>query len=285
MLNWLWITLISGLLFGFYDIFTKKALHKVPLLNVLTLYTFFNFVFVSFEYTNAMKADLHDILLVLVKSLCIFFGWILSFNALLKLPISIISPFNMLIPIFTILLGVVVLNEKLIFIQIVGIAVMLISYYYIGRVGTIEVKGLYKNKYLYLMVLSTFLVSISAILDKFILKNLNTGQMQFWFSLFVFLMYAVTTVCDRIKSKNPFSLNFNYLIILMSIFLVISDRLYFSAVKIPESQISVIMPLRRVSIFISTIIGGIIFKEKNLLKKFMYASLLILGIALIFIGK
>lgn len=114
------------------------------------------------------------------------------------------------------------------------------------------------------MAASMFLSATSALIDKVALKSSNTGQMQFWFSLFLSILYYV---------------------ILMSVLLVASDRIYYYAVKIPESQISIILPLRKISVLVSAIIGGILFKEKNLKAKFGSICLLIAGIALIFMSK
>jgi drug/metabolite transporter (DMT)-like permease len=155
----------------------------------------------------------------------------------------------------------------------------------VGKIGTLEVNGLFKNKYLYLMIASTFLSSISSIIDKIALKSINVGQMQFWFNLFTFGMFAILYIYKRVKNNETEHFKFSYLIILMSIFLVVSDRAYLHAVKIPESVISIVTPVRRCSIFVSAIVGGFIFKEKNLRKKFICACILILGIALIFWGK
>lgn len=285
MYNWLWMTLISGILLGFYDICTKKALREIPLLNVLAFYSITNLVLVAFEFNNAINVDLSSIILIFAKSVIIFFAWLLSFIAIRGLPISIISPFGTLTPVFTILFGVLILNERIIFLQALGIIIMLIVYYFIGKIGAVEIKGLFKNKYLYLMIASTFLSSISAIIDKFALRTIDAGQMQFWFSLFVSLLYTLAFIFNRTRNGDRQPVKFNLFIILMSIFLVLSDRIYFSAVKIPSSEISVIMPVRRISIFVSAIIGGLIFKEKSLKKKFVCACLLILGIALVFAGN
>lgn len=284
MYNWLWMTLVSGILLGLYEICTKKALNEIPLLNVLALYSITNFILVAFEFNNAMNTDFKGIILILIKSVVIFFAWLLSFIAIRGLPISIISPFGTLTPIFTILFGVLILNERILLLQAVGIAIMLTVYYFIGKIGALEIKGLFKNKYLYLMIASTFLSSISAIIDKFALKTINAGQMQFWFSLFVSLLYTSALIISRVRSRDKQPVKLSFFIILMSIFLVLSDRIYFSAVKMPSSEISIIMPVRRISIFISAIIGGFLFKEKSLKKKFVCACLLVLGIVLVFAG-
>ena len=153
---------ISGILLGFYDISTKKALTKSNLLHVLALYTFFNFVLVSFEFRNALNTGLPGIALIFFKSVLVYTAWILGFIAIRSLPISIISPFSTLNPVFSILFGIAILHEKLLGLQIAGIIVVLGSYYLIGKAGAVEVRGLFRNKYLYFMAGSTFFSAVTA---------------------------------------------------------------------------------------------------------------------------
>ena len=161
-MNWLGLALISGILLGFYDISTKKALTKSNLLHVLALYTFFNFVLVSFEFRNALNTGLPSIALIFFKSVLVYTAWILGFIAIRSLPISIISPFSTLNPVFSILFGIAILHEKLLGLQIAGIIVVLGSYYLIGKAGAVEVRGLFRNKYLYFMAGSTFFSAVTA---------------------------------------------------------------------------------------------------------------------------
>jgi drug/metabolite transporter (DMT)-like permease len=279
------MALVSGIFLGFNDIFTKKALEKSNLFNVLAIYTFLNFVLVSFELPGALNIGFQGIALIFLKSVLVYIAWILAFSAIQSLPISVISPFNTLNPMFSILFGIIILHENLLGLQIAGIVVVLFSYYLIGKAGAVEVKGLFKNRYLYFMVGSTFLSAITAFMDKIILKTVNAGQMQFWFCFFAFLLYAISLVVYRIKNKESEPIRFNVYIILMSIFLVVSDRIYFYTMGLPESKMSIVLPLRRVSIIVSTMIGGFLFKEKNLKRKFFCVCLIIAGIVLIFSSK
>lgn len=284
MYNWLWMTLASGILSGFYEIFTKKAVSKTPLLNVLAVYSLSNFLLVAYDFKSAFTVDFTSIMLILLKSLIIFFGWLLTFAAIKGLPISIVTPFGTLTPVFSILLGVLVLNEKLVLLQIIGISIMLVIYYFIGKVGTIEVNGLFKNICLYLMIGGSILSASSALLDKILLKSINAGQLQFWFNFFVAIMYITAFLVNRARSKEKQPVSISIYIFLMSLFLVVSDRIYFSALEMQNSVLSIALPVRKISVVISAIIGGLIFKEKNLKQKFVYACLLILGVALVFAG-
>ncbi|MCX7922406.1 MAG: EamA family transporter [Clostridia bacterium] len=287
MYIWLLMALASGILLGFCDIFKKKALERVEVLNVLAVYSLFCFIAVSFEFNNALNITHKGIFLVLLKTLIMFFNWILGFIAIRNMPISIITPFGTLNPLFSILLGVLVLKERLSLPQILGISIILISYYFISKSSSSEVKGLFKNKFFYLMVGSTLLSAISALIDKIALREINTGQLQFWFYLIITLLYFVAMILNRYrqKEKNTEPIRINFYMILMSIFLVLSDRLYFNAINMPLGLISIILPLRRISVLISAIVGGMIFKEKNLKSKFLCICLLLVGIAIIFVGK
>lgn len=135
------------------------------------------------------------------------------------------------------------------------------------------------------MILSAFLSAVSAIMDKIVLRSINPGQMQFWFCFFMTMLYMIVVFYNRLSGKDRTPIKFDYYIPIMSLILIISDRIYFTALNIPSSEISIVMHLRKISIFISVIVGGLIFKEKNLKQKFGCICLLVLGIIFLFLGK
>lgn len=282
MYLWIWLSLVSGILMGFLDITKKKAFEKNSVLVVLAIYSFFCFLLVSFEFNSAINMGIDKILIIFIKTFIVFLAWILSFTAIKHLPISVITPFDTINPLFSIIFGIIILGEKLTPLECAGIVVMLISYYFIGKVGSKEVVKIFNNKYLYFMIFSAVLNAVSATIDKIVLKSSDPGQMQFWFSLFMFLFNAGALVYVSFKDKDKKPIKFDICIPIMSLLLIISDRIYFIALNIPSSQISIVMPLRKISIFVSVIVGGLIFKEKNLKEKFWCICILIAGIALLF---
>lgn len=285
MYSWLWMVIISGILLGFWDITKKQAFKKNSVVSVLAIYSVFCFIFVSFEFNNAINLSEGKILVIFVKTFIIFLSWVLGFTAIKQLPISIVTPFDTVNPLFSIILGIIILGESLGLLQGVGIVIMLVAYYFIGKVGSKEITNVFKNKYFYFMIVSALLSAVSATIDKIALRSISPGQMQFWFCLFISIFNVASLVYTKWKSEEKIPIRLDYNIPLMSLLLTISDRIYFTAVNIPASQISVIMPLRKISIFISVIIGGLIFKEQNLKQKFWCICLLIVGIALVFIAK
>jgi uncharacterized membrane protein len=279
------MVIISGVLLGFWDITKKQAFKKNSVVSVLAFYSVFCFIFVSFEFNNAINISSDKILVIFIKTFIIFLSWGLGFAAIKQLPISIVTPFDTVNPLFSIILGIIILGESLGLLQGVGILIMLVAYYFIGKVGSKEITNVFRNKYFYFMIASALFSAISATVDKIALRSINPGQMQFWFCLFIAIFNMAALLYTKCKSKEKIPIKLDYNIPLMSLLLTISDRIYFTAVNIPSSQISVIMPLRKISIFISVIIGGLIFKEQNLRQKFWCICLLIVGIALVFIAK
>jgi drug/metabolite transporter (DMT)-like permease len=286
-MNWLFLALVSGLILGFYDISKKMALSKASVLSVLSLYSLVSFVFLLFEWKNALAVDMTALPLVVLKSLVIYFCWIMEFIAFQHLSISVATPFKTLNPIFSILWGIMLLGEHLGILQGAGFIVIFGAYYIIARSdrkGKESILHFFKNRYLYLIFASSFLSSLSGLIDKFALKRMNTGQMQFWFMLFLSLLFISTFVVTELrKGKRP-AFTFNIYILFTAVTIVLSDRLYFSAIAIPESMLSVIMPVRFISVFVSVLVGGFIFKEDNLKVKFIAIANLLVGVTMIFLG-
>ncbi len=71
--------------------------------------------------------------------------------------------------------------------------------------------------------------------------------------------------------------------ILISICLVVSDRLLFIVNANSSSQVIIMTILKQLSIVISIIMGKIIFKEKDIFKKLLWSIFIIMGVAIMII--
>ncbi len=281
---WLLFALLSGIILGFFDIFKKMATQKLSVINVLSFYSLLSFLLLAYDYKNAFSIDFQWFPIIVLKSVIIYFCWILGFVAFKYLPISLVSPLKTLTPLFTLIFGVLLLGESLSFLQVLGFAIILGAYYFIGKSGTHDLLAFLKNKYLYLMLLSAFLSALSGLIDKVALRHINAGQMQFWFMFLLTIFYTLTFFITSYRKQQRFVPGFHYTILLTSLAIVLSDRLYFMAVAMPQSQISVIMPIRFVSVFVSVILGGYIFKESHLRGKLIGTCNMLIGVILIFLG-
>lgn len=110
-----------------------------------------------------------------------------------------------------------------------------------------------------LLRLNYKLKDIASIIDKEIMTYVTPSQLQFWFLLFSTIIYWI---------------------LLASIFLVFGDKLLFIANNIPESKVTIMTVIKQISTIEIIILGKLLFKEKNILKKLLCSILVILGIIL-----
>lgn len=288
--------LVAGIFLGVWDILKKVALKDEEVISVLTAYSILSFVLVCYEMRNAVLISGGTIFLLAVKSLIIYVGWNLMFLAIQKLPISVITPFNTVTPLFSIILGIIVLGEMLRPMQWVGIAIMFVAYYFISKVGKFEVTHIFRNKYFYYMVIGSICNAITSLIDKIAIgqvtdaltargmaASLTSSIVQVWFLFFMMLFYLATYLGRKYVKKEALKLKWSWSILGMSVCIILADRIYFAGLNMPNTPISIAMPLRSVSIVVSVLIGGLIFKEPNLKKKLLYTAILILGIAMLFV--
>ena len=133
------------------------------------------------------------------------------------------------------------------------------------------------------LIISCFLSSISAIIDKKVLLHITSGQLQFWFLLFLTMYYWIILIIRKEKI-NFEEIRKNYWIPITAITLVVGDRFLFIANKNVDSKVIIMTMLKQLSVIISIILGKILFKEKNIIKKLLYSILIILGIGIMLIA-
>nr|WP_302596081.1 DMT family transporter [uncultured Cellulosilyticum sp.] len=288
--------LVAGVFLGCWDISKKLALRGQNVIAVLTAYSILSFVLVAYEMRNAVLISGNTILLLALKSLIIYIGWNFMFLALQQLPISVITPFNTVTPLFSIILGIIVLGEVLEPMQWVGIAIMFVAYYFISKVGKFEVKHIFRNKYFYYMIIGSVLNAVTSLIDKIAIgqvtatltlkgmdSKLTSSIVQVWFLFFMMLFYVLTYLGRKYIQKEALKLKWDWNILWMSLCIILADRIYFAGLNMPNTPISIAMPLRSVSIVVSVLVGGLIFKEPNLKKKVLCTGILIVGILMLFI--
>ena len=66
----------------------------------------------------------------------------------------------------------------------------------------------------------------------------------------------------------------------MAFTLIIGDKVLFIANGIPESQVSVMTVIKQFSTIETILLGKILYKEKNIMKKILWSLLIIVGIIL-----
>ena len=219
-----------------------------------------------------------------------FLAWLCSFNSLKRLPVSLYGVLSLSRVIFGTLLGVIFLHETMGLFQIVGLLLvcggLLLLKVIDSRVkhgNDIEIT--YQPTFnqtsvffIILALLSCLFNSFSGFMDKILMKDITSSQLQFWYMLFIVFYYFIYILIKRIRLS--WSVIKNGWIWALAIMFVIGDKALFIANGNPASKIT-IMTLIKQSACLVTIIGGkIFFHEKNIGRKLLCAVIIIAGIIL-----
>ncbi len=295
---WILLVLIYGALKGVRDISKKLALKRNNVTEVLFAYTLISFVLVTPEVTRCLGVPWHIMLAVAFKSFIIFIAFLCSFHAIKKMPVSLYGVLDLSRMLFAMILGVTVLKERLKPGQIVGF-ILVCTGLLLLKLKTADKKETDKDKdsqkeeikngiflggekiavaVVIMAFVSTLLNAVSGILDKVLMgtNEITSGQLQFWYTLFMVIYYGIYSCATKTKItksvwKNPY-------VWLIAVLFVIADRCLFIANGMPGARVTVMTLLKQVCCVVTIIGGRIVFKEKHIAYRLMCAGIVIAGI-------
>lgn len=279
---WIWLVLLYGILKGLREVAKKKSLEKSSVIEVLFFYTLIGFIMVIPGAFHMGAMPIPYYFYIAVKSFVIFIAWICSFKAIKKLPISVYGIFDLSRVLFATLLGVFVLGETLGVYQLAGLILVCVGLLLLRirpwkREKTEEEKT--EICFILLAFASCLLNAVSGLLDKILMKEINSSQLQFWYMLYLVLFYLVYLLLSKTKVNIKATLQ-NYWIWILSLMFVIGDKALFVANGMPESRITVMTLIKQSGCIISILAGKFIFKEKGIRHKILCAAIIIAGIVI-----
>ena len=283
---WIFLVLLYGILKGAREILKKKALEKNSTIEVLFMYTLLSFLIVLPEVGNAAGMELRFYFYIAAKSFVIFLAWMCSFKAIRKMPISLYGVLDLSRVMFATLLGVIVLHEVLSGYQVVGLlfvsAGLLLLKYRPHRGQRAETEQTSQGVGLVYVVMafaSCMLNALSGLLDKILMRDISSAQLQFWYMLFLVLFYLLYILLTRTPVDLKSAVR-NRWVWMLSILFVIADRALFIANGIPGSRITVMTLLKQAGCVVTILAGKYLFREKDTTHKMVCAMIIIAGIVI-----
>lgn len=297
---WLLLAFLSAALLGFYDVFKKKSLKDNAVLPVLGLNTLFSsLIFLPFILISAYKADwlqgsmfyvpaagweVHRF--ILVKSFIVLSSWVLGYFGMKHLPLTIVGPINATRPVMTLVGAMLVFGERLNLYQWVGVTLAIVSFFMLSRSGRKEGIDFRHNKWIFCIVLAAFLGAVSGLYDKFLMARFDRMVVQSWYNIYqLFIMGSVLMLLWWPKRKTTTPFRWDWCIICISIFLSAADFVYFYALSLPGSMISIVSMVRRGSVIVSFLCAAMLFREKNLKSKVVDLILVMIGMFFLYLGS
>ena len=197
-----------------------------------------------------------------------------------KVPVSIYGITDMSRVIFSTLMGVIFLGESLTLKGIVSLILVVLGLYFANSKKGKNAEE-YKAKYIWLIILSCALNAVSGTLDKYIMASgeITSSALQFWFMAITSVMYLVYMLIKKHKIdlknalKNPW-------IYVLSLSLIVGDRLLFIANANPLSQVTVMTLIKQSAAIVTIVSGKVLYNEKNITKKLICAGVILTGIVL-----
>lgn len=279
MNSWIFLVIIYAVFRGIRDSIKKKALMKNSTFEVLFFYTLISFIFVLPASENVGEVNIGYQGIIFLKSLCVFLAWICNFSAIKKLPVSFSGVMDTSGMIFSTIIGITVLSEPFSPFQGAGLVMVLMGLILLNlkkATDTQNDEGI-RLKFVILSLMGTLFNSTSGVIDKVVIRYVTASQLQFYFMLYMVLLYGIYIVVTRTKIslktliRNPY-------IPIMAILLVLGDRALFEANANPQSTVVAITLIKRSAVFVSILCGRLMFKEKNILYRVMCASIILMGI-------
>jgi transporter family protein len=294
----MYLGLLAALFLGLHSLCKKHAVQGNEVFPVLLGTVFSGFLFVSVfyvisifypDYAIANGYDFQHITapkhgFIFFKSMLMAGSWILAYQALKHLPLTIVTPIRSAGPFFTFIGAIIIYKESPNFYQWIGFFVIIFSVILYSRIGKKEGIDFKTNKWIFAIIGATFLGASSGLYDKFLIQtiNLNPQTLQFWFCLYTILILLIIlsiTWFPYAEKRNAFT--FRWTIIAVGILLQAADYFYFKALQDPEASIMLLSAIKRSQLIIAVGIGGIVFKEKNKRKKMLPLAGILLGVFLI----
>jgi drug/metabolite transporter (DMT)-like permease len=302
VLSWIFFALLASMLAAASSIAEKKNLiHQHPIefsagMSIILLLLTTPLWFFADTSTLSLQAIAWTYLGSIVGAI----AFVLVAKTLRHAGISYTAPFLVFEPLFAAIIAVILLGESLSFLQAAGLGVLILGAYIINSHEHQNMldpfKHLFKSKYNKYIFIALVLYGLDSILDK---KILGTGLathgllgaplgipvltfiplMHFFTALnFVLYMILVHDGFQGIATGIKHNLKWVFAVAILTIGYRLS-QVY--AISLPGVMISLVVPIKQLSSLFATVIGGEIFHEKNILRKAIACTIMIIGTVLI----
>lgn len=273
---WIFFIVIYALLKGGREGMKKKALEKNSSNEILFFYTFFGLIMTLPFSASAFRLEPIYIFYSFIKSAVCCGAWLCSLVALKQISVSIYGIMDLSRMVFSTSLAVVFLGESLTIPKILGMGLVVLGLVMVNLKKNSEPQKM-TFFILIMALLNCFLNAVSGTMDKALMKHMDSSQLQFWFMFFMTVINGIVLILR--KEKISFSnIKSNYWIPLMSLSLILGDKLLFEANADPNSQVTLITVIKQSAVVVTILTGWLGFKEKHILYKLGCTAIVLTGI-------
>lgn len=278
---WIVYALLAALFSGLTTICAKKGVKNVDSIlgtsirtAVILLISFLTvLLFSSFD-----KVNVKTIIFLILSGVSTTLLWLSYFKALDLGNVNEVTPVDKTSIVLTLVLSCLFLNEKITIIKIIS-SILIIS----GTFLMVNKNEHTNNKrWLKYAVLTAVFTSLSAIISKIGLKDIDPNLGNLYRTIFVFIFTWIIVLLKKkqkyIKSMNKQSWLY---LILSGTTTSLSWICYFNALK--EGEASIVFPIEKLSVVVSIGLSYILLKEKMTKKSIFGLILIVIGTSILII--
>lgn len=266
----------------------KQTLKKIEAFDFSLIVSIVVFL-LSIPFISTMELDkvtTPALIALLIKSLIGASAFLCVMLAIKNLEISGALPLLALTPGFVAIFAFLFIAEDLSQFEIIGIVLLMTGTYILevkpGQKLFEPYQIFFKSKFHRYVLGALLLFTVSSILDKAILKNykLPSDSFLFFQHLFIASIFALIFLFRKRRTENLINfLNRNrelaVWIFIIAVLTIGYRWTQIEAVKI--APVALVLAVKRVSVFFSTLVGGKIFNEQGLMKKAIATAVIITG--------
>lgn len=215
------------------------------------------------------------------------FAFAMAYQAIKTSPLSLIVPLSSFSPALTTLIAFIFLKEAPGLIKILGILFVVVGVYFLNL--TDRKKGilhpftsLTKNRGVQLFSAAFVLWAITPVIQKAAISEMSPRVPLFAsFVGYIFLIIFMCIASFMFKQKFKIVYVKKHIFLFLILGVSIAASQYASYTAYSQAPVGFAVSIFRLSVLITVIAGGLIFKEKNIVMRFTGATIMVIGAILI----
>lgn len=278
---WILYSFLAAIFSGLTTIFAKKGVKNIDSLLstsirtaiILIISFLIVIIFNSFE-----KINIKTFIFLILSGISTTLLWINYFKALDYGNVNEVTPVDKTSIVITLVLSSIFLNEKITILKIISCILIIVGTFLMVN------KSEHSNnkEWLLYAILTAIFTSVSAIISKIGLRDINPSLGNFYRTIIVFILIWFYVIIKK-KQKDIITIKgqtWTYLII-SGFTTSLSWLFYFYALK--NGEASMVFPIEKLSVVVSIGLSYVILKEKMTKKSIIGLILIIIGTLILLI--
>lgn len=294
---WMVYGLSAGVLLGFYDFWTKRAMDGNSVIPIVFWSSLFGAIawlpaFLPVTaglgfHVDPARTNVHQQALILVKGLAMTFSWLFAYYSVRELPMSFSGAVRASGPLWTFAGGALIFGEYLSPLQFSAVLLSVLAYYALSQIGKKEGIRMLKSRPVFMMLAATVLSAMTTVYDKFLVQNLGLQvfDIQAYSALHRCALAMLIFLALSWNERRIMPLRWSVHVPLVGLSWVGAELIYFFAIADPAANVTYLSVFRRVSLVAGFLLSVFLIGERNVPAKTAIIGLIVVSTAVLIIGN